>query len=642
MYGVSNGYKNKKEQTAKSFVKNPFGEGYIYKTGDLGKYRENGEIDYIGRADFQIKIRGLRIELEEIEAAILKYPNIKKAVVIKQTVPNREYLSAYFVASKRIVSSELRKYLSKKLPAYMVPSYFTALDDFPYTPSGKVDRKSLPLPSDILDVSNSSYVAPSTELQKKLVRIWEKVLNTKPIGINDNFFELGGDSILAMNLNLELIKISNRLKYSDIFRFPTIAEQEEKINSNDDSLMFSKIENLSDNYVYVLKNTKNKEKIQTWHPRNILLTGGTGFLGVHILEEYIKNEKGKVYCIVRDEPGLTAKAKLHQKLNYYFGNKYDDLIGKRIFAVTGSITKPGFGLNQEELLELANSVDVVINCAARVIHYGNYDDFYNSNVRSVRYIIDFCNSFNVKLYHISTTGIAGDKSDNTYLSYGKKTKNEIIFDESSLYVGQILDNVYTRSKFEAESYVLNAISRGLDGYILRMGNLMPRYSDGVFQENILDNAFINKLAAFIKIGEVPDYMLKEPLEFTPIDYAAKAVYALMTHPTYRNRIFHLNNTKNISVDKYIKVLKRLKYGIKIVSEEEFKDRVNAILNDENEKDSLNNLLNDFDKDLHLDYKNDIIIKSNFTIKYLKKIHFKWPKISNKYLIRFANLLRKVI
>ena len=640
--GVANGYKNKKEQTDKSFVKNPYGEGLIYKTGDLGKYRENGEIEYIGRSDFQVKIRGLRIELEEIETLMLKYPNIKKAVVIKQTVPNREYLSAYFVANKRIVINELRKYLTKKLPLYMVPSYFTPLDDFPYTASGKIDRKLLPIPTDIFDVTSSSYTPPNTELEKKLVRIWEKVLNTKPIGINDNFFELGGDSILAMNLNLELMKISNRIKYADIFRFPTIAEQEEKINSNDDSLMFSKIENLSDNYVYVLKNNKNKEKIKTWHPRNILLTGGTGFLGIHVLDEFIKKECGKIYCIVRDEPGLTAKAKLHQKLNYYFGDKYDDLIGKRIFAVTGSITKPGFGLNQEELLELANSVDVVINCAARVLHYGNYDDFYNSNVRSVRYIIDFCKSFNIKLYHISTTGVAGDKSDISYLTYGKKNKKEVIFDESSLYVGQILDNVYTRSKFEAESYVLNAISRGLDGYILRMGNLMPRYSDGFFQENILDNAFINKLAAFVKIGFVPDYMLKELLEFTPIDFAAKAVYALITHPTYRNRIFHLNNNKNITVNKYIRVLRKINYDIKVLPEKEFKDSINLILNDENEKKSLNNLLNDFDKDLHLNYKNDIIVMSDFTIKYLKRIHFRWPKISNRYLIKFVNLLRKVI
>ena len=339
-YCVAKGYLNNEELTKKSFIENPFIPGTImYKSGDLGKYTEDGNIICLGRVDHQIKIRGQRIELGEIESVILKYPNIKNVTVVKQTIQNRECISAYYLSDKRIAINELRKYISHTLPRYMVPTYFIRLEDFPYTPNGKIDKKALPLPKEVLNVSDEKYVAPKTELQRKLAKIWEKVLNTSPIGINDNFFELGGDSILAMNLNIELLKITNRLNYSDIFRFPTIAEQEEKINSKEDSLMFSKIENLSDNYVYVLKNTKNKEKIKAWHPRNILLTGGTGFLGIHILQEFIENEEGKVYCIVREEPGITGKAKLHQKLNYYFGNKYDDLIGKRIFAVNRKYNK---------------------------------------------------------------------------------------------------------------------------------------------------------------------------------------------------------------------------------------------------------------------------------------------------------------
>jgi len=339
-YCVAKGYLNNEELTKKSFIENPFIPGTImYKSGDLGKYTEDGNIICLGRVDHQIKIRGQRIELGEIESVILKYPNIKNVTVVKQTIQNRECISAYYLSDKRIVTNELRKYISHTLPRYMVPTYFIRLEDFPYTPNGKIDKKALPLPKEVLNVSDEKYVAPKTELQRKLAKIWEKVLNTSPIGINDNFFELGGDSILAMNLNIELLKITNRLNYSDIFRFPTIAEQEEKINSKEDSLMFSKIENLSDNYVYVLKNTKNKEKIKAWHPRNILLTGGTGFLGIHILQEFIENEEGKVYCIVREEPGITGKAKLYQKLNYYFGNKYDDLIGKRIFAVNRKYNK---------------------------------------------------------------------------------------------------------------------------------------------------------------------------------------------------------------------------------------------------------------------------------------------------------------
>ena len=208
--GITDGYSNNEKATKEHFFKNPFGDGFIYKTGDLGKYRADGEIEYIDRLDDQVKIRGLRIELGEIETLILKYSNIKKATVIKQTVDTREFLTAYYISEKKISHSELRKYLSKYLPNYMIPSYYIALNDFKYTQNGKIDKKSLPIPSGVLSINKENYLPPKTELQKRLVSLWEKILNTKPIGINDNFFELGGDSLLAMTLNMELMKITNK------------------------------------------------------------------------------------------------------------------------------------------------------------------------------------------------------------------------------------------------------------------------------------------------------------------------------------------------------------------------------------------------------------------------------------------------
>lgn len=639
--GVGKGYLNNEDLTNKSFIQNPFIPNTImYKTGDIGMYNKNGEISCLGRLDNQVKIRGLRIELDEIESLIKKYPNIKETVVVKQNINNREFISAYYTTTKRINISELRKYLSKSLPRYMVPSYYIVLNEFLYTPNGKINKKALPIPIEILNISKEKYVAPKTIIQKKLVHIWEKLLNTKPIGINDNFFELGGDSLLAMNLNIELLKISNKVTYQDIFRFPTISELEELINSNESKPFFSKIQNLSENFIDILNNSVKRKRINKYHPRNILLTGATGFLGIHILQEFLKREPGKIYCIVKDDPGITAKTKLYQKLNYYFGNKYDKLIDKRIIVLTGNITEPAFDLNQDNLLELANSVDVVINSAANVSHYGNYNDFYNTNVKSVKNIIDFCKSFNKKLYHISTTSVSGTKLDT---SFPMLNKQDIIkFDESSLYVGQNLDNVYIHSKFEAESLILDAISKRLDGYILRMGNLMPRYKDGVFQENISSNAFINRIISFIKIGTIPDYILDEPIELTPVDYAAKAIYKIITNSNNTNRIFHLYNHKLINTSKIVNIAKRYNFNIEVLSEELFKEKINNILKSEKSNDLLANLSKDFDNDLHLDYKNDIILTSNFTIRYLRKTFFRWPKISNRYLIKFIKMIRREI
>ena len=639
--GVGKGYLNNNELTNKSFIKNPFVDGSImYKTGDLGMYTPDGSILCLGRSDSQVKIRGLRIELGEIEALIEKYPNIRKVTVVKQTINNRDFISAYFVAKARIVINELRKYLSQSLPKYMVPSYYIPLEDFPYTPNGKIDKKSLPLPTEILNIHGEKYMAPKTDMQRRIVAIWEKVLGTSPIGINDNFFELGGDSLLAMTLNIEMLKITNKLTYSDIFRFPTVAELEEKICSDDNKTISSKIENLSAGHIEILKNCTKRDKLATWHPKNVLSTGATGYLGIHILKQFIKYEKGKIYCIVRDVPGLTAKTRLHEKLNYYFGNKYDHLIDTRIFVINGDTSKLGFGLNQEELLELANSVDVVVNSSANVAHFGNYNEFYNSNVMSVKYIVDFCKSFNKKLYHISTMSVAAIKLNKTYLSNNKN--NDIIFDESCLYVGQVLDNVYMRSKFEAESFVLDAISNGLDAYILRMGHLMPRNKDGVFQENILNNELVEKCISFVKLGIIPDYILNISLDFTPVDAAVKAVYKILTHPTRKNRIFHLYNHKVVSISKVVKLSKRLNFNIEVLPENDFKDKIISILENENKKNLLNNLMRDFDDNLHLDYTTDIKMSSNFTVKYLNRLNFKWPKISNRYLIKFLKLLRKVM
>ena len=641
--GLAKGYLNNSELTSKVFINNPFIENTkMYKTGDLCKFLPNGEIEYLQRVDNQIKIRGLRIELGEIESKIQSYPNIKKSCVIKQTINNRDFISAYFTVTKRINISELRNYLSKFLPKYMVPSYFTVLEDFPYTPNGKINKKELPLPKEVLSsYQENKYIAPKTDLEKKFVKVWEEILNIKPVGITDNFFELGGDSILAMNLNIELKSITDSISYADIFKFPTIIELIKKSKSNDDNYDFNYMErnykkynNLLDLNLKIPKIFDLKYKIVG----NILLTGATGFLGMHILDSFIKHEKGNVYCIVREEPGLTAQTKLYQKLNYYFGSKYNKLIGKRIFALTGNITNSGFGLNQEELLSLANNVDTIINTAARVSHYGNYSEFYNSNVKSVKNIIDFCKSFNKRLYHISTLSVSGNALET--ISIKQDINKTTYFAENNLYIGQSLENVYVRSKFEAECVLLDAILDGLDAYIMRVGNLMPRLRDGVFQENVKDNAFINRIISFIKLGIIPDYMQNEYLEFTPVDIIGNAIVKIISYPNKNNRIFHLFNHNHVYINKCIKYFELLNTKLKIVSEEEFKQNISTILKNKKKKEILNSLINDLDNDLHLLYNTDIIITSEVTKKYLSKLGFIWPKINDKYMKKFIELLRR--
>ena len=640
--GVGKGYLNNPEITNQRFITNPFNKKEkMYKTGDLCKFDDNGELYYVERIDNQVKIRGLRIELGEIESKILEFPFIKKAVVIKQKMGDREIISAYFIATRRIRITDLRKSLANALPSYMIPSYFTPLDELPYTPNGKINKNALPVPNGILDTSHK-YIPPKTDLEVKLVSIWENILNTKPIGITDNFFELGGDSILAMTLNVQLLKITDKIKYSDIFSFPTILELEDKINEYSKTISDNgnekEIEELKYKYDDILeKNIILPKNLEYKNIGNILLTGATGFLGIHILDAFLQNEEGKAYVIIRKEPGMTIKEKFLNKLHYYFGEKYDNQIGERIIIIEGDTSLKAFGLNQDDLFKIINSVDTIINAAAKVSHYGSYQEFYMINVKSVENIINITHTFNKKLYHISTLSVSGNSFvDQYYIK--QEFLNNIEFSEKNFYIGQSLDNVYIKSKFDAERLVFNSILNGDDSYILRVGNLMPRYSDGKFQENIEDNAYINRLKSFINIECIPRNIIEAYLELTPIDYTAEAILKIIQYNNKNNRVFHLFNNNHVFIKQILNLLKRYDINIKIVESEEFKKIVKNILSGKS-ADILSTLVNDLDKDMNLNYENKIKIKSEFTIKYLELCDFKWPLIKERYIEKIVKLLK---
>ncbi len=212
---LARGYLNKQELTAGKFIKSPFKEGErLYKTGDLGRWTSDGNIEFIGRKDNQVKIRGYRIELGEIEHALLKNKAIKEAVVIvKENQSSEKELVAYLVSENEQNIIELRNNLKLSLPDYMIPSYFVQLDALPLTSNGKIDRKALPNPEGMQLISGMQYIAPNTELEKELVKIWELVLMKENIGIEDDFFTLGGHSI-------KIIQVIKEYKFSFSIKVP--------------------------------------------------------------------------------------------------------------------------------------------------------------------------------------------------------------------------------------------------------------------------------------------------------------------------------------------------------------------------------------------------------------------------------------
>jgi amino acid adenylation domain-containing protein len=225
--GVARGYLNRPELTAEKFVNNPFSCGRsLYRTGDLARYLPDGNIEFLGRLDHQVKIRGFRVELGEIEALIGDHPAIGQNVVVaREDTPGAKRLVSYFVARNGRASSsgELRVYLTRKLPEYMVPSAFVELQALPLTPNGKVDRRALPAP----DSSQISYelVPPRNPLETKLVNIWQRVLGIQPIGANTDFFDLGADSLTSARLFMEINRVFHKdLPVSMLFEAPTVEQ----------------------------------------------------------------------------------------------------------------------------------------------------------------------------------------------------------------------------------------------------------------------------------------------------------------------------------------------------------------------------------------------------------------------------------
>jgi amino acid adenylation domain-containing protein len=239
--GVARGYVHRPELTAERFLDNPFlpasqtagaAAPRMYRTGDLARYRANGTIEFLGRADFQVKVRGFRIELGDIEAALLQHAQVHQAVVVaREDQPGDKRLVGYVIpeGESALTPAELRAFLKERLPDYMIPTAFVTLAQFPLTPNGKVDRRALPTPG-VTAGEVREYVAPRTLLEEDIAAIWAEVLRIERVGMHDNFFELGGHSLLATKVVARLReKLSIDPPLSALFEVPTVAELAEKI-----------------------------------------------------------------------------------------------------------------------------------------------------------------------------------------------------------------------------------------------------------------------------------------------------------------------------------------------------------------------------------------------------------------------------
>ncbi len=612
--GLCKGYLNRPDLNKEKFIVNPYNQNEIlYSSADSAYWNKSNELIYCGRIDNQVKIRGFRVELCEIEEKILGYGNISKCVVLPRQINNKDtLLVAYIVSNENINISDLKNYLSPLLPSYMIPNFYLQIDKMPLNVNGKVDRKYL----DSLDLSietGSDFEKPRNNFEKVLKNIIENSLGIKNLSINDNILDIGADSLTLMNITIALLKKNYILNIQDIYKYKTIKNISDHIQNP-----VSTKKELSEELIYNFDHDFSDEKLDI---NNILLTGATGFLGIHILYELLKNSNYNVYCLVREKNSKNPLDRLIEKLNFYFSEDLSSLINKRIFVVDGNIIDENLAMTSSDYLNLGLKIDIVIHSAALVSHYGDEELFNKININGTKNIIDFCTKFNIHLNYISTMSIA-------YPFGNKLTKT---FNENSLYIGQnYIDNIYIHTKLISESLILDSINNGsLSATVFRLGNITGRYSDGLFQYNYNNNAFLSRILSFAKLGKAPKSLANSMFDFSPVDICSYFIVRLLEYKSNLNKVFHISNNNEISLKQLFTDLKSCGINVELVDDNLFDD---LIRNSEKNSDLLG-IINDLTNHFVLgDFSQSI--SSDFTLDILDKLNLHWPKIDSEYLQKY--------
>ncbi len=545
--GVAKGYYGREELTNEKFYVDDNTNLRTYKTGDFGYINEKNEMVFIGRMDSQIKINGLRIEIEEIESVLNKFPGIKLSAVDVQKTKEEGFLVAFYEGTpdssvEGDFAKLLQKHLEIYLPAYMVPQSFVKLDSIPKTTSGKIDRKKLPKIS-ISDILKDNYTAPETILERKICNIWEEILKVAPIGVENTFSSLGGNSKLLINMILKIEReLSVSCKTSELPKNPTIKDIaqliEKEKNFNDINIESYNIDSIS-------IGEKQSDK-------DILLTGAGGYLGSHMLKNIMDTTDKNVYCLVRNPE------KFIKTLNFYFDDCNE--FSNRVFIVNGDISKENLGLNEYEYSELAKRVSVVINSAANVSHFSTLDEAKRDNVDGVYNTAKFALENGSKYEQMSTITISGIGVSN------QKIEN-FEFKENNLDIGQDYshDN-YMLSKFKSEELLHKFREKGLDANIYRLGYVNNRSYDNKFQINDDTSAFKMIVDTIREFGIVPESAVNVKIQHGPVDKLAEAIVTLIKDKD-SNHTYHMYDER---IEDFFSYLDSRGVDYKIINDEEFR------------------------------------------------------------------------
>ncbi len=553
------GYCNQPELTEQAFLPDPFFPGErMYKTGDLARLLPNGEIAYVGRRDHQVKLHGQRIELEEISSQVLGAGLAQEAVALAVPAPGGLMsLTLYVVAGegRTIDVEQIRAHLKAQLPPYMVPSSIAVLEHMPRTASGKIDRLALQngaavpqaaLPKQAITVLKKEEAPPPPMAQllpppqERMAQIWKEALGREEIQPEVSLFEQGGSSLAALTILTQYFAQGWEMTLAQFYDNPTLRGQQ--------SLLFGETPANTAAAVPAAPSTAPQKS-------GILISGATGFLGAHLVQTWADAGVGPIYCALRGNEG-----RLWDTLSHYFGEDWVCAHRHQLHPILCDVTRPQWGFDPKQLELLDSQVSTILHAAADVRHYAPQEASLAVNVDGVSHGLALAKDFSARFLQVSTVSIAGD---------GPRPGNAPTpdFYEQDYDIGQDwAHNIYVKGKFLAEGLVQDARKQGLDAHIFRVGRLVGRSRDGMFQQAPESNAFYSFIQGISALGCAPVQAGELPIELTAVDACAQAIFALRNGT---DQVYHVFNPQTIPLRE---ILSALPKPVEMIEDAAFRQR----------------------------------------------------------------------
>ncbi|WP_204251698.1 amino acid adenylation domain-containing protein [Flavobacterium ginsenosidimutans] len=547
------GYLNRPEDTRKAFLQAPEwlsgqlqGSGTIYKTGDMVLERPDGNLEFCGRKDDQVKIRGYRIELAEIEYNMAKLPQISKAAVKVEKKANGLPALVAFVKLRGIGDDRakslqgIRAKLQQAMPPYMLPDKIIAVDEMPLTHAGKIDKALLEIPES--QIKNASQPKWKQDNLTEIVRhIWKELLSAEDIGEEDDFFDLGGHSLLLAQLYALLPEpVRNRISLPELYIFTTISAFVKEI---DKRMLETEITQQAKARIMASELIQDSElridftvealpdAAVLGNPKNVFLTGATGFVGSHLLAELLQDTAAKIYCLVRApsaNEGLQRIRSTFAKFKLPWPADYDG----RIEAMPGDLSLPRFGMEDQAYRFIAEEMEVIYHSGSSVSYVQPYPLIKKPNIDGLHNIIGLAAAARVKfLVLLSSMGV---------FSWGRPFTGKTWMYEDDA-IGQNLEAVcrdlgYIKSKWVMESIAEKAKAKGLPIINFRLGFAVCHGASGATEMNQWWGALIRSC---VELKSFPLVMgLKD--ELTTVDYMCRAIMHISRKKEAVGLNFHLS------------------------------------------------------------------------------------------------------